>query len=446
MLPPLGVALALSALADAAGPTAAAAEMPGPLVPTAESETATPVPLHGLAQGIEYGFVYTGEVLGNVSGGLGRGAIYDGKLEGVLRADLGKIGGENWDGLTFFANVFQLHGSGRLRRDYVGGVVTVSNIEALPTTRLSELWLEQKLADGAASVRVGQLVADTEFFFSHAGTFFVASDWPAIASANLPGGGPAYPLSTPGVRLRIEPVKDTTVLVAVFNGDPAGPGDDAEVRDRFGLNFRVQDPPFAIAEVQFASNRDASAPGLASTLKLGAWVHFGRFDDQRLDADGLSLASPASSQVALRHLGNHGIYAIADQQLYRPTGGDAGSGLVAYARVSASPSDRNLIQSYAEGGIVASGLVPGRPEDKLGAALVYAGVSDALGALDRDAAVLADAPRPVHDYEATLELSYRATIGPGWSLQPVLQYIWHPAGSPAVPDATVIGVRTVFDY
>src|SRR5262249_39521837 len=154
--------------------------------------------------------------------------------------------------------------------------------------------------------------------------------------ANLPSGGPAYPLSTPGVRFKFEPTKDTSILLAVFNGDPAGPGPagEQEERNRFGLNFRIHDPPFVIAEMQFRSKQGTSEAGLAWTLKLGGWVHFGRFDDQRFGVDGLSLASPLSSHVPLQHFGNEGIYAVVDQQLYRPVGGDANSGLVAYSRVS----------------------------------------------------------------------------------------------------------------
>jgi len=397
------------------------------------------------ALGLEYGFIYTGEVLSNTSGGLKQGTIYDGKLEAFVKADLAKIVG--WEGLTFYANAFQLNSTGRLRRDYVGSLITITNIEALPTTRLSELWLEQKLLGGAVTVRAGQLAADVEFFFSTAGNFFVNSDWPTITSANLPSGGPAYPLSTPGVRFKFEPTKDTSILLAVFNGDPAGPGPagEQEERNRFGLNFRIQDPPFVIAEMQFRSKQGMSEAGLAWTLKLGGWVHFGRFDDQRFGVDGLSLASPLSSHVPLQHFGNEGIYAVVDQQLYRPVGGDDSSGLVAYSRVSLSPSNVNLIQSYFEGGLIASGLIPGRLDDKFGAAFIYAGISDAVSALDRDA-ILASSTRPARDYEASLELSYQAQIQPGWILQPLFTHVWHPSGSSAVPDATIVGVRTVITY
>ena len=50
------------------------------------------------------------------------GATNQGKLQGILTVDFGKMAG--WDGLTMFANFFQIHNTGRIRRDYVGGINT----------------------------------------------------------------------------------------------------------------------------------------------------------------------------------------------------------------------------------------------------------------------------------------------------------------------------------
>ncbi len=154
-------------------------------------------------RGIVYGLEYTNDVLSNVRGGLRTGTIDQGKLQGILTVDFGKLAG--WNGLSGFANFFQIHNTGRIRRDYVGGINTIAAIEAVPATRLSEVWLEQKFADDKASIRVGQLAADAEFFYSELSTMFLQSDWPTIAALNLPSGGPAYPLSTPGARLKIDP-------------------------------------------------------------------------------------------------------------------------------------------------------------------------------------------------------------------------------------------------
>ena len=71
-------------------------------------------------------------------------------------------------------------------------------------------------------------------------------------------------------------------------------------------------------------------------------------------------------------------------------------------------------------------------------------------------AVALGSTMPVRSYELVLEASYIAQIVPGWTIAPDLQYIIHPAGgisdpkSPdpakAIPDATVVGVRTLIRY
>jgi porin len=406
-------------------------------------------------RGFTYTFDYASEVMSNVSGGIRRGTIFEAKLQGTVDADLEKMFG--WAGLSFHANGFQIHRTGGVSRDLVGNFQTISAIEARSATRLSELWLEQKIFGDKASLRVGQLAADAEFFISDYSIFFLNSDWPAITKQNLPSGGPAYPLSTPGIRLKVEPTKNWVLLAAVFNGDPAGPGPgDPEERNRHGLNFRVTDPPLAIAEVQYKYNQDKSDTGLAGILRLGTWHHFGRFDDQRFGIDGLSLADPASSGMPRRLRGNDGIYGVIDQQIYRPPGGNADSGVAVFSRISASPSDRNPIQFYLDGGIVFSGMLPGRPDDKFGATFLYSSISDRARALDRDAVFFSGMPLPVRDAELTVELSYMWQVIPGWWLQPDLQYVFHPGGhipdptaaNPIVPikDAIVIGLRSFVRY
>ncbi|MGH6739662.1 MAG: carbohydrate porin, partial [Bradyrhizobium sp.] len=126
-------------------------------------------------RGITYYFIYTNDVLSNLSGGNRRGTIDQGKLDDQLTIDLEKLAGLK--DLTFYTNVFQIYNTGRIRRDYVGGINTIAAIEATPTVRLSELWLEQKFLGGNASLRAGQLAADSEFFYSDLSAMFLQSDW-----------------------------------------------------------------------------------------------------------------------------------------------------------------------------------------------------------------------------------------------------------------------------
>jgi len=395
-------------------------------------------------RGIVYGWEYTNDVLSNVRGGLRTGTIDQGKLQGVLTADLDKLMGLS--GWSFFINMLQIHNTGQIRPDYVGGINTIAAIEALRATRLDEVWVEKAFAGGQASVRAGQLAADTEFFYSELSTMFLQSDWPTIAAVNLPSGGAAYPLSTPGVRVRFDPTRQISLLFAMLNGNPAGQGGgEPQQRNPYGLNFRVNDPPFFIGEAQFRTNMGKQATGLATTAKFGLWVQTGSIKDQRYANDGTSLANPNGSGVPLRHQGDFGVYAVIDQQLYRPAGGTWDSGVSVYTRMSVSPSDRNMISAYVDGGITVSGLVPGRPNDKFGAAMIYARFSDYVRGLDRDKIYYTGLPGVVRDFEANLELTYAAQIIPGWIVQPVVTRIWHPDGD-ASRNALVVGVRSQWRY
>jgi len=203
--------------------------------------------------GISYNFIYTNDVLSNLSGGIRRGTIDQGKLEAQLYIDLDKLAG--WKGWTFYANAFGIYNDGRIRRDYVGGMNTIAAIEATPTVRLSELWLEKWF--GPVSLRFGQLAADAEFFYSDLSQIFLQSDWPTIGAVNLPGGGPAYPLSAVGARIKYELPKDASLLFAIFNGDPAPPcpNADPDTCNRYGVNFRLSDPAFLMGEFQWRRNR-----------------------------------------------------------------------------------------------------------------------------------------------------------------------------------------------
>ncbi|MBU6430523.1 MAG: carbohydrate porin, partial [Cyanobacteria bacterium REEB65] len=146
--------------------------------------------------GITYSFVYTGEVLGNSSGGVKRGATYEGQLDGILDIDLATLAG--WHGATLHGNFYQIHGRG-LTANNTLDLFTVSTLEAYPSTKLYEAWFEQTLADDRVAVRLGQIGADVEFFTAEAATVFYNPTFgaPALLANDLPSGGPTYPLAAP---------------------------------------------------------------------------------------------------------------------------------------------------------------------------------------------------------------------------------------------------------
>ena len=226
---------------------------------TIEEKTLGILPQPFEMYGVKLAATYIGEALGNASGGLKQGAIYEGRLNVAVDADLQKLAG--LQGLSFHANMFQIHGEG-LSRNYLQNYMVVSGIEALPSTRLYEMWLERKWGD-VFSVRAGQLAADTEFMTAKYTDVFTNSSlgWPAIFALNMPSGGPSPPLAALGARVRANISDNWTIAGAVFNGDAAGPGpQDPQLRNPNGVNFRINDTPLVIGEIQYIWNGKKGDP------------------------------------------------------------------------------------------------------------------------------------------------------------------------------------------
>ena len=91
--------------------------------------------------GISFALQETSEVLGNPSGGIRRGAAYDGLTQMALQMDTNRAFG--WYGGTFNVSALQIHGR-NLSADNLGTIQTSSGIEADRATRLWELWYQQK--------------------------------------------------------------------------------------------------------------------------------------------------------------------------------------------------------------------------------------------------------------------------------------------------------------
>lgn len=393
--------------------------------------------------GIEVSASYVGEAFGNPTGGFKQGTKYDGVLALSLNAHLEKMG--LWKGLCFHTDGFQIHGQS-ITADNIGSLMPVSNLEATPATRLFELWLEQHMFGDKLAVRVGQLAADAEFIISEGGGFFLNGTWgwPSITAADMPSGGPAYPLATPGVRVAITPNDKFQLLVGLYNGDPAGPNcqGDPQVCNNNGLDFRLDSPPLLMVEGAYAYNQDR----LPGTIKIGGWNHFGTFEDQRFDVGGNLIAVTGPPGRPLDN--NWGLYGIIDQLVWRVPGSEDPKGVAVFARFIGAPADRNLVDFYADGGVTFSGMIPRRPDDSFAIGLAYTGISDRVSAFDVDSGL------PVtRNYEALLEICYTMQLATGWTLQPDFQYIWQPggnvpneSGNGAVGDVAVLGARTTISF
>ncbi|MEQ1647014.1 MAG: carbohydrate porin [Hyphomicrobiaceae bacterium] len=431
-----------------------------------EPSIATSLPANGdpfgrraalAARGVRYNVNYGAEVFGVADGGIKSGSQYVGQLEGIVNIDFEKLTG--WNGLTFRAHGYQLHGRG-ISIDRVGVLNGVSSLEATPSTRLFELWFEQDLIKDKLSVRAGQLRVDYdgEFLTAPSAGLFMNNDfgWSALMATNLPSGGLGFPIIAPGIRVKAQPSDAVALLFAVYNDDPAGPCEgDPQVCNTDGLKFRLRDNPFAIGEIQYKYGSNATPSGLNGLLKVGTFVDLGKFDDKRIGTDGLSLASLGSNGIAHRYHENHGFYGVVDQQIYRPpASASADNGVFVFGRMAGLPSDRNLVDLAFDAGIRFNGLIAARPSDEFGVGVHYNRISNRVSSLDRDAIAATGVAGPIHGSEYGIELTYKAQTKPGLTLQPDLQYVWNPGGhapdpnnpSKAIDSALIVGLRSVVSY
>lgn len=404
-------------------------------------------------KGVEIGIAYIGETLNILSGGLKRGTTYEGRLDVTVATDLEKLVG--WTGSSVQVRAFQIHNAnGQNAADYVGSLADPSNIDAYRTTRLFTAWFQQEFGK-SGSIRLGQLAADDEFLVSTTagglinGTF----GWATIMASNLTSGGPAYPLATPGVRLQVNPSERFSILAGVFSGDPAGKNcnDNPQICNRYGTTFSFSGGAFWIGELQYQVNQDKDSKGLAAAYKVGGWYHSGLFADQRFGIDGTgAIVSQANGVDPLNHRGNWGIYGLIDQMIWR----GAESSTSFFARGGFSPSDRNLLSWYVDGGVGFKGLIAGRADDILTLGVAYSRISRDAAALDQDNLALNGPPYPIRNAETVFELSYIAQLAPWWTVQPDLQYIVRPGGNVVHPDnpaatvgnALVLGARSTITF
>lgn len=367
-------------------------------------------------KGVVFSAVYAGDFGFNTRGGTKTGSTYMGNLDLSLTFDSGKM--NLWKGGTFFIYGIQNHGTEKLTGSFVGDVQGVSNIEAPRTTRLFELWYEQKWWDEKTALLFGLHDLNADFDVSQYAELFLNGSFGVQPTISGSFTAPIFPLSSLGVRLKWQPVKKISLQMGVFDGFPGDVNSDNQHGTKISLNKKSG--ILSILEAAYSYNlpcpvRHESFPG---TVKVAGWLHDRNFADvARVDGDG----------NAVKHDDNHGVYVVFDQMILREKD-DQGLGL--FFEFSRVPEDRNTIQMYRGAGINYKGLIPGRDEDIFGVGVAQALISDnARAALAKEA------------YERTTEVTYRAQIAPSFVIQPDYQYVRNPNADATVEDAQVFILR-----
>jgi porin len=405
--------------------------------------------------GISLSILETSELLGNLTGGKQTGADYDGLTQIDLQADTQRA--FHHHGGTFNISALQVHGT-NLSADNLLSLQTSSGIESDRSTRLWEFWYDQKLLDcDNLDIKIGQQSLDQEYMVSQNADLFVNTmfGWAMVPSADLPGGGPAYPLSDLGVRAAYRPNTSTNILAGIYTGSPTpNNSEDPQKANANGLSFPVNSGALMIAEAQFVypglgAMVSAGRAPLPRVIKLGAWYDNEKFADQRFGTDGLSLASSSSNGIPISRTGDYSVYGTVDQMVWHSED-DYERSLNFFGRFMAAPQeDRNLVDYSTNIGLTLTDPFEGRDDDSVGLAFGFAKVGDAASELDKDTANLTQSYYPTRTSETFIEATYEYEVYPWFRLQPDAQYIINPGGgipnpnnpTHVVTNELVVGLR-----
>jgi porin len=348
--------------------------------------------------------------LANPTGGISQGAkvltkaavsaSYDGSQQGH-------------DGLSGLISVQYVNGT-RFSLTNVGDVQGVDNIEATGATRLYEAWLAHNYGDSSKGWKVGFVDLNTDFDTQETGALFLnSSDGIGPELSHSGKNGPSiFPTTALAVTAYFRPNPKFTIRAGIFDGTAGSPDHPG----RFAVRLSGDDGALFIAQIERRFDS-----GLR--LETGAWAYTAFFDDlHRLDASG----NPVREQRS------RGAYATVEGRLLH---GADDRGMSGWIRAGLADPIVQSVSGYFGGGLVYTGLIAERASDQAGIAFNHAIVDpgDPLNpTISRKSS------------ETTIEASYRYDAKDWLAIQPDVQFIHHPFGNSAIPDALVVGMRLNF--
>lgn len=393
-------------------------------------------------KGIDFEFVYFASNPWNMTGGIETGDHYQGTLLMTLDLDSEKLVG--YEGGHFRASGLWLHGQDHFSDRHIGDFNKVNLIDFPNDERLWELWYGQELFDGKLTLKAGQMLVDSDFmvpqFYNQMGYFYFLNQtffFPTLAFNvwDRPAPFPvehhalaSSPYGAPGALIRVDPIDELYLQAAVYDGLPDTRGNGTSI------NLNSDEGALAYFEVGYKLNQQPGDDGLPGNYKLGGFYHTDDFADNRSAVLSLLTGPPIET-----HSGSYGGYLLVDQVLYLEEGKDdpAQQGLAGFFRVTGAPADRNLTQFGIDGGLLYKGPIPTRDYDSIGIAASYLEMSDDIADALRDFdTAVPGIVQAIPDYEAVIELNYRAQMTAWWSLHASVQHVIHPAGRLPVDSAT----------
>ncbi|QQR80335.1 MAG: carbohydrate porin [Deltaproteobacteria bacterium] len=366
--------------------------------------------------GVNFEFIYTGEVGGNISGGLSKKLEYLDNVDLTMDLDSEKLAG-------YKGGTLHMYGIGNLGSspsEHIGDAQVASNIDGPDRWTLLEAWYQQNFFEDKLSVLAGLYDVASDFDALEYASLFINSSHGMSPTLSQTGIS-TFPTGAFGGRVKIKPWGPLYYEVAVLDAVPGDPTDDEKLK----IHFSAAEGAVIINEVGILT-QDLNEKNPYGKISLGGWYYTAKFDDLE-DVDALS-GDP------IQHRGSYGLYALGEYQVYREVE-DGSQGLGVYTSLGYADPKVNQFNYYIGAGAQYTGLIPTRDADQLGLALATVINGSKYKRVQEAAA------SPVNSAEYNLELTYRAQLTGWFAMQPDFQYMINPGMAPDLSNAFYIANR-----
>ena len=354
--------------------------------------------------GVNFDFVYTTEVVGNVSGGVEKKVTSLNNFDLVLDVDFERL--VHWKGASL--HLYGVGNEGGSASDNAGDTQGLSNIESPDAWRLYEAWLQQNFYDDRLSFLAGLHDLNADFDSIETAHLFINSSHgigPDYSQSGL-NGPSIFPNTGLGFRVAATPLKPLYIQSGIFDGVPGNPNDP---ESPVSVSLNGTDGALIVSEIGFLPG-ELGENRAYGKFAVGGWYYTASFDDlSDVDANG----NP------LRRSHNFGVYGFGESLIFRENK-ESDQGLSVFGRVGYANPKINRFEYYLGSGLSYKGVFPGRDDDLMGFA-----VATALnGQHYRTAQTIAGTPS--EKAEITLEWTYQMPLTPWLSIQPDVQWIVNP--------------------
>lgn len=349
---------------------------------------------------------YTADISTVIAGGKTKSGRYLDDIELTGEFSLEDLIG--WKGATLFGHL--LSNSGGAPNSVANTLQGVDNIEvSRPRAKIYELWLEQQLVDGRASVLAGLYDLNSEFYQTETAGLLIA---PAFGigselAATGPNGPSIFPSTSLAVRGWFDVAPGQRIQAAALNANAGVLGDPG------GVDWSFDKGALLIGE--WVASGDM-------TMRVGVW----RYTDTQADIrDVDTLGAPEERRA-------EGVYA----SLEGPIWASAGRKVAGFVRAGVSDGRTTPFLGGWQVGLLASPVFGGRPDSQFSVG-VNQGVINS-----RQRANMRDVGETPSNAESALEITYADTVLERVTLQPDLQFV-HSPNADADRDTDIIATLRV---